>query len=77
MASRAAFKAIYFGMTNKASANSAITDKSLLVLLWAIVSKKTETPLSTAPPPATTYPDSNVLFNTHNASCIDLSTSSK
>ena len=32
--------------------------------------------ISTAPPPATTDPDSKVLFTTHKESCNDLSISS-
>lgn len=39
VASKAAFKANYFGMICKASANSAMTVKSLAVDLWAIYSK--------------------------------------
>lgn len=66
-----------FGITRRASENSAIANYSLLPRVLAKSSKKIDKATSTAPPPATTAFDSRTLFTTQRASWSDLSISSR
>jgi hypothetical protein len=70
--SKAAFEAKTLGITVRASQYSAIAIYSLLSKVLAKSSKWTPKAISTAPPPATTAPLSNVLLTTHKESCKDL-----
>lgn len=68
VASFAALRARVFGITRRASENSAIANYSLVPRVLAKSSKKIERPTSTAPPPATTAFDSKTLLTTQRAS---------
>ena len=76
LASWAALVASTLGMMVRASANSETAICSLVSSVLAKSSRWMLSAISTAPPPATTEPDSRVLLTTHKASWIDLSISS-
>ncbi|KAH3660041.1 hypothetical protein OGAPHI_007246 [Ogataea philodendri] len=75
-ASLAAFTAKVFGITSRAEANSAIASCSREPTVVAKFSKNMFKAHSTAPPPGTTWPLSNVRFTTDSESCKDRSISS-
>ena len=74
VASLAAFTAKVFGITFKASLNSEIAICSLVLKDLQNDSKWMLRAVSTAPPPATTFPDSRVLLATQIESWSDLYT---
>jgi len=68
VASLAAFIASVFGITRRASENSAIASYSRVPKVLAKLSRNTESETSTAPPPATSEFDSRTLLITQSES---------